>query len=397
MRSFAYDALPGRVVFGVGALARLHEEVDRVEATRVLVVTDPSTRAIATRAIEGLGDRFAGLFEDIELHVPIEGVERARETATRVQADCVVTVGGGSTTGYGKVISLETGIPLVAVPTTYAGSEMTPIYGITSEGLKQTARDIRVLPRAVVYDPALTVSLPPSATGPSGMNALAHCVEALYAEDENPISSIVAEEGIKALVRGIPGSIHSPMDLEARSEALYGAFLAGAALAAVGMALHHRICHVLGGTFGLSHGDVNAVVLPHAARFNQDAAPEALERAARALGAADAATALFDFALSIGAPTSLAQLGMREEDLDRVAELSADPPPWNPRPVVVADVRALLEDAFLGRRPEPRRTGETGVGDNGEVSEGGREVATKAPDRAPRSAWPASTPRTGSS
>ena len=353
MRTFAYDALPGRIVFGVGALSRLPEEVDRVQAGRVLVITDPSTKSIADRAIEDLGDRFIGVFTDIELHVPIEGVERARDAAAEVRADCVVTVGGGSTTGYGKVIALETRVPLVAVPTTYAGSEMTPIYGITSGGVKRTARDMRVLPKAVVYDPALTVSLPPSATGPSGMNALAHCVEALYAKEENPISSIIAEEGIRALSTGIPGSIRNPEDLESRGDALYGAFLAGAALAAVGMAIHHRICHVLGGTFGLSHGDVNAVILPHAARFNQEAAPDALARAARALGATDAPTALFDLALAIGAPTSLAQLGMREEDLDRAAELSANDSHWNPRPVDVSDLRVLLEDAFRGRRPEP--------------------------------------------
>lgn len=353
MRAFTYDALPGRVVFGAGSLSRLPEEVDRLEAASVFVITDPVTRPIADRAIEHLSERYAGLFTDIELHVPIEGVERVRAAAKECGADCVVTIGGGSTTGYGKVIALEAGTPTIAVPTTYAGSEMTAIYGITSEGQKRTGRDPSVLPKAVIYDAELTTSLPPWATGPSGMNAMAHCVEALYAKDENPISSIMAEEGIRALASGIPGSIRNPEDLEARGEALYGAYLAGAALAVVGMAVHHRICHVLGGTFGLAHGDVNAVILPHAARFNQEAAPEALSRVARALGATDAPTALFDFAISIGAPTSLEALGMKEADLDRAAELSASPPPWNPRPVEVADVRALLEDAFRGRRPEP--------------------------------------------
>lgn len=353
MKEFVYDALPGRIVFGVGGLSRLPDEVDRLDSKRVFVVTDPSTKEITDRAIAHLGDRFGGAFTDIELHVPADGVDRATGVAEELGTDCVVAVGGGSTIGYGKVIALRAGLPLVAVPTTYAGSEMTPIYGITSGGLKRTERDLRVLPRAVIYDPALTVSLPPSVTGPSGMNALAHCVEALYAKDRNPISSIVAEEGIRALATGIPASVRSPNDLDARSEALYGAFLAGGALAAVGMAIHHRICHVLGGTFGLAHGEVNAVVLPHAARYNQQAAPEALARAAYALGAPDAPAALFDLAVEIGAPTSLAQLGMREEDLDRAAQLAADTPPWNPRAVTVQDVRALLEDAFLGHRPPP--------------------------------------------
>jgi maleylacetate reductase len=352
MRSFVYDALPGRIVFGLDALSRLPGEVDLVSGDRAFVVTDQGTKEIADRAVDALGDRVVGTFTDIQLHVPADGVEHATGVATTHRSNCVVTVGGGSTTGYGKVIALNAGLPLIAVPTTYAGSEMTPIYGITSDGRKHTERDLRVLPKAVIYDPALTVSLPPEVTGPSGMNALAHCVEALYAKDQNPISSIVAEEGIRALATGIPGSIRSPGDLEARSDALYGAFLAGAALAAVGMAIHHRICHVLGGTFGLAHGDVNSVVLPHAASYNREVAPEALARAARALDASDAPTALFDLAMEIGAPTSLSQLGMNERDLDRVAELVIDPPPWNPRPVRLDDIRALLQDAFVGRRPE---------------------------------------------
>jgi maleylacetate reductase len=355
MRSFTFDALPGRVVFGVGSLARLPEEIDRMDAVRVLVVFDPTTKDIADEVIEGLGDRFAGAFTDIELHVPVEGVEKARDAAAGFDADCVVTVGGGSTTGYGKAIALETGIPTVAVPTTYAGSEMTPIYGITSEGLKRTGRDLKVLPRSVIYDPALTTSLPPSVTGASGMNALAHCVEALYGRDASPITSLMAEEGIRALVRGIPGSVREPADLEARSEALYGAYLAGVALAAVGMAIHHRICHILGGTFGLAHGEVNSVVLPHAARFNQPAAPEALERVAVDMGVEDAPTGLFDLAASIGAPTSLQALGMKEDDLEQAARLIVDAPTWNPRPVEFTDVLALLEAAFHGRRPAPRQ------------------------------------------
>ena len=207
-----------------------------------------------------------------------------------------MTVGGGSTTGFGKVVALEPGLPLIAIPTTYAGSEMTPIYGITSDGQKRTANDIRVLPRTVLYDPALTTSLPAFVTGPSGLNAMAHCIEALYAKDANPITSLMSVEGIGALARGIPASVERPTDLDARSEALYGAYLAGAALGVVGMAVHHRICHVLGGTFGLAHGDVNAVVLPYAVRYNQPAAPDAMIRVAAALGVSDPATGIFDFA-----------------------------------------------------------------------------------------------------
>lgn len=351
MRAFVFDALPGRVVFGLGSIERLPDELDRLGTKGVLLVYDVTSKDIADELIERLGDRIAGTFSDVEQHVPLEAAQRAWEAAREAGADCTVTLGGGSTTGFGKAIALEMGIPTIAIPTTYAGSEMTPIYGLTFEGRKRTGRDLRVLPKTVIYDPKLTVSLPPFVTGPSGMNALAHCVEALYTKDANPITSLMAEEGIRALVRGLPTCVAEPDNLEARAETLYGAYLAGAALAVVGMALHHRICHVLGGTFGLPHGDVNSVLLPHVARFNASAVPEALGRVARAMGAEDAALALFDLAVRLGAPTSLAELGMHEKDLDRVAELSVEEPMWNPRPVEVSDVRAILEDAFHGRRP----------------------------------------------
>jgi maleylacetate reductase len=353
LRSFTFDALPGRVVFGVGALARLPEEVARLGAHRVLVITDPATAQTAEEVERALGDRYTGTFRQVQQHVPIEAVSLARETAHRSGADCVVTVGGGSTTGFGKAIALDSPISTVAIPTTYAGSEMTPIYGITANGRKTTGRDVRVLPKAVIYDPALTTTLPPSVTGPSGINAIAHCVEALYGTDASPITSLMAEEGIRALAKGIPGSIREPRDLEARSDALYGAYLAGAALAVVGMAIHHRICHVLGGSFGLLHGEVNAVILPHAVAYNALAAPEPMARVARALGVDDAAAGLFDFAVLVGAPTSLSELGLREADLDRVAAMAVDPAPWNPRPVDLQSIRGLLDDAYFGRRPVP--------------------------------------------
>jgi maleylacetate reductase len=364
MRSFTYDALPGRVVFGIGSVEGLPEEIGRLGVSRVLMVYDLSVKDVATELIERVGPLGAGEFSEIQQHVPIEAVERARQAARDCEADGAVTVGGGSTTGFGKVIALETGLPVVAIPTTYAGSEMTPIYGITSNGRKQTGRDPRVLPKTVIYDPTLTLSLPGFVTGPSGMNAIAHCVEALYARDANPMTSIMAEEGIRALARGIPAAVRDPEDLEARSDALYGAYLAGAALGVVGMAVHHRICHVLGGTFGLPHGEVNAVILPHAARFNEDAAPEALARVARALGVEDPAPGLFDFARALDAPTSLESLGMRHEDLAQAARLVVDTPAWNPRPVDYEGIAQLLEEAFYGRRPTPRQVG-------GRASEGG--------------------------
>ncbi len=353
MRTFSYDALPGRVVFGVGSVEHVADEVDRLGASRVLVIYDVSVKDDATQLVDRLGHRVAGEFTDIQQHVPSDVVERARQVAADAEADCAVTIGGGSTTGFGKVVALERNMPLLAIPTTYAGSEMTTIYGITSDGQKRTATDLRVLPKTVIYDPVLTVSLPAFVTGPSGINAMAHCVEALYAKDANPITTLMAEEGIGALSRGIAGAVVRPTDLEARSEALYGAYLAGAALGAVGMALHHRICHILGGTLGLAHGDVNAVVLPHVVRYNQSAAPAAMTRISRALGVGDPATGIYDFARTVNAPASLESLGMRREDLPQVLRLTIESPPWNPRPVDADGISALLENAFSGLRPDP--------------------------------------------
>jgi len=351
MRSFTYNALPGRIVFGAAALSKLPEEVDRLGAKRVLIVVDGSKKALAEEIGQQLGDRFAGIFSHLTAHVPLETAQSVRQMAREAGATCVVTVGGGSTTGLGKAIALESDIAIVSIPTTYAGSEMTPVYGLTSGGQKRVGRDVRVLPKVVIYDPTLTTSLPASVTGPSGMNAIAHCVEALYSKDANPITSLMAEEGIRALVQGLPKAVRDPEDLEGRAQALYGAYLAGAALAVTGMAIHHRICHVLGGTYGLPHGDANAVILPHAVKFNAQAAAEAIARVARAVGVNDAAAGLFDFAAAIGAPTSLAGLGMQQSDLDEAAKLSIESPLWNPRPVDFDAVRALLEDAYHGRRP----------------------------------------------
>jgi len=228
---------------------------------------------------------------------------------------------------------------------------MTPIWGLTDGGVKKTGRDPRVLPRLVIYDPTLTLSLPPAVAGPSGMNAIAHCVEALYAENGNPVISLVAEEGIRALAGSLPAVVARSDDLAARSTALYGAWLAGVSLGAVGMALHHKLCHTLGGSFNLPHAETHAVVLPYVAAYNCAAAPTAMTRIARALGAADPAAGLFDLARRVGAPAGLREIGLRAEDLDRAATLATTNPYFNPRPVTREGVRALLEDAWHGHRP----------------------------------------------
>jgi maleylacetate reductase len=353
--SFVYQILPSRVIFGAGSLARLPEEIERLGATRALVLSTPEQRESGIEMLERLGSRGAGLFDRAVMHVPFETAEAARQEARRLGADCCVAVGGGSTTGLAKAIALVSDLPILAVPTTYAGSEMTPIWGLTEGGRKTTGRDARVLPKTVLYDPCLTVTMPALLSATSGMNSIAHCVEALYAQEANPIISMMAEEGIRAFAGSLPVVVKQPGNLEARSQALYAAWLGGVSLGSVGMALHHKLCHTLGGSFNLPHAETHTVILPHAVAYNTPAAQEAMARVARALGAEispnGAALGLFDLAASLGAPTSLAALGFRESDLDRAADLAVQNPYYNPRPVTRDGIRALLEAALEGRRP----------------------------------------------
>jgi maleylacetate reductase len=359
MLRFTYQALPGRVVFGAGSLAKLPDEIARLAATRALVLSTPEQRGQAADIANRLGARAAAIFDRALMHVPIETAEAARAEARRVGADCCIAVGGGSTTGLAKAIALVSELPILAVPTTYAGSEMTPIWGLTEGGIKKTGRDLRVLPRTVIYDPNLTLSMPASLSGTSGMNAIAHCVEALYAEDANPVVSLMAEEGIRALAKSLPLVVREPHNLDARTGALYGAWLGGSSLGAVGMALHHKLCHVLGGTFNLPHAETHTIVLPHAAAYNAGAAPDAMARVARALGARSAAGGLYDLAVALGAKMALRDFGLHADDLDRAADLAVQNPYYNPRPIERAAIRALLDDAYHGRHPA-----EVSPGDN---------------------------------
>jgi alcohol dehydrogenase class IV len=302
-----------------------------------------------------LGPLSVGVFDQATMHTPVSVTGHALTVVEDRRVDGVVSVGGGSTIGLGKAIALRTDLPQVAVPTTYAGSEMTPIIGETRDGEKVTQRTRRVLPETTIYDVALTLTLPPAISATSGMNAIAHAVEALYAEERNPIISLMAEAAIGALAHALPAIIAAPGDRAARREALYGAWLCGVALGSVGMALHHKLCHVLGGSFDLPHAPTHTVVLPHAVAYNAPGAPEAMARIARALGAEDAATGLYDLAARLGAPLALGAIGMKEADLERAVALAAARPYPNPRPLEAAALRRLLSDAFHGRRPEAAR------------------------------------------
>jgi len=351
VKNFIYDQPATRVIFGVGSLDRVPEEVKRLGAKRAIVLSTPEQSGEAEDIADRMGELSAGVYAQAVMHVPIEIARAAREEAKRRDADCYVAIGGGSTIGLGKAIALESGLPIVAVPTTFAGSEMTPIYGITEGGVKKTGKDRKVLPKTVVYDPTLTLTLRARIAGPSGMNAMAHCVEALYAQDANPIISLLAAEGIRALARSLPVVVSEPNDLEARADALYGAWLGGTVLGAVGMAIHHKLCHTLGGSFNLPHAEVHTVILPYAAAYNEEAVPEAMRVVAEALGSRSAAQGIYDLSVRIGAPVALREIGMPLEGLDRAAEIATQNPYHNPRPVEYTGVRKLLEDAYHGQRP----------------------------------------------
>ncbi|KUY68160.1 maleylacetate reductase [Burkholderia cepacia] len=349
--NFIYQARPARVIFGAGSLDHLEREVLELGAQRALVLCTPEQRDLAQYIVERLGARAAGLYDRATMHVPIEIARDAQAFARSCGADCAIAIGGGSTIGLGKAIALESSLPILAIPTTYAGSEMTPIYGLTEGGIKRTGSDARVLPKTVIYDPALTVTLPVELSVTSGLNAIAHAAEGLYANNANPVMSLVAEEGIRALARGLPGVRRDTADLGARGDALYGAWLCGMVLGNVGMALHHKLCHTLGGSFNLPHAPTHTVVLPHALAYNAAHAPDAMQRIARAIGTNDAARGLYALALDNGAPVSLKAIGMQEADLDRAADLAAANPYWNPRPIERDGLRALLQDAFDGNLP----------------------------------------------
>jgi maleylacetate reductase len=247
-------------------------------------------------------------------------------------------------------LSWRTGMPHVAIATTYAGSEVTPILGQTEKGLKTTLRDPRILPGTVIYDPELTLGLPVPMSVTSGLNAMAHAVEALYSRERHPVSTIMATQGLKAMASALPRIIETPRDVDARTDALYGAWLCGSVLGQVGMALHHKICHTLGGSFDMPHSETHAVMLPHTAGFNAQAVPELMKPVAEIFGGSPGA-ALHDFARKLGSPLTLREIGMKEEDLDRAAEIATQNPYWNPREIDRASIRTMLGDAFDGRRP----------------------------------------------
>lgn len=349
---FTYETRPARVVFRPGAsVTATPGEVARLALHRVLVVCGGRGTEAAQAVADALGDSCVGVHNGARMHVPVEAADEAVEVARAAGADGCVAVGGGSAIGLGKAVALRTGLPLIAVPSTYSGSEMTSVWGLTERGVKRTGRDSSVQPRCVVYDPDLTLGLPVPLSVTSGVNALAHAAEALYAPDASPLVSLMAEEGVRAMAGALPDVAADPGDPRARARALYGAWLCGSCLGATTMGLHHKLCHVLGGTFGLPHAETHTVVLPYTLAHNAPAAPEAMAVLARALDTADAPRALQELAGGLGAPRTLAELGLKEADLaPAAAQVAAESYP-NPREVTANGVLGLLTAAYEGWEP----------------------------------------------
>ncbi len=350
MRDFSYAGSPAQIVFGAGTRSTVAEWVAKTGRKRALVLSTPHQRADAEALAGEIGPLACGVFTGATMHTPVEVTEAAMKVVAEAGADCVVSLGGGSTTGLGKAIAYRTDLLQIVVPTTYAGSEVTPILGQTEGGRKTTVRDARILPEIVIYDSSLTLGLPVAMSITSGLNAMAHAVEGLYARDRNPISSLMALEGLRAFARSLPVIAGDPKNGEARSDALYGAWLCGSVLGTVGMALHHKICHTLGGSFDTPHAETHAVMLPHTAAFNAVAAASELAEAADIFGGSIGG-GLWDFAKALGAPLSLREFGLTLADLDRAASLAVENPYWNPRPIDRASIRLLLQHAWEGRRP----------------------------------------------
>lgn len=350
--SFAATIPAMRVRFGAGVRHQVGEEMARLGLSRALILTTPQQADTGAEFAALLGAQAVGVYSGAAMHTPVPISEEATATAINLGADCLVAVGGGSTTGLSKAIALRTDLPQIVIPTTYAGSEATAILGQTEDGRKTTITTPKVQPEVILYDAELVRTLPVAMTVTSALNAMAHAAEGLYAQNRSPVSTLMALEGIRAFRDALPRVLDNPADLTARGETLYGAWLCGTVLGTVGMALHHKLCHTLGGSFDLPHAETHAVILPHAIAYNQRAAAAELAPVADILGAASPGAGLHDFAARMGAPMALRDLGMKESDLDRAAEIAVQNPYWNPRPIEQSAIRRLLAAAWAGDAPD---------------------------------------------
>lgn len=340
------------VTFGAGLRREVGTHLQAAGCQRALVLTTPQQSDLGLEIAETLGEMAAGLFSKATMHTPTDVTEEALAHMHDTGADSIVSVGGGSTIGLGKALVLHSGKSHVALPTTYAGSECTPILGQTEAGVKTTMSDPKLLPKIVIYDAKLVATLPAPMTITSALNAMAHAVEALYAKDRTEAATSLALQGIAAFQRALPAVLESPGDLEARQATQEGAWACGTVLGQVGMALHHKLCHTLGGALNLPHAETHAIILPHATAYNQDGAEAELAPLAALFDARDPGRALWDFAKSLNAPMALKDLGVAESDLDRMAGLAMQNLYWNPREITETGIRALLQRAWEGAPPQ---------------------------------------------
>ncbi|KAF3933052.1 hypothetical protein ABW20_dc0107301 [Dactylellina cionopaga] len=347
---FTYTSNPSRVIFGTGTLAKLTSELSRQNLKAPLILCTPHQVSHAEH-VASLLPAVAGTFAEATMHTPTHITQKALAYAQSTNSDSIISIGGGSTIGLGKAISIRTGLPHVCIPTTYAGSEMTPILGETEDGRKTTRSDPRILPGTVIYDVDLTMTLPAGLSATSGVNAIAHAVEALYSSTANPITILLALEGIKSLANSLPTIVKDPGNATARSQALYGAWLCASCLGTVGMALHHKLCHTLGGSFNLPHAETHTIVLPHALAYNSTAIPsDMLAKLADALPESDGdpVNGLNILLNKLGVKRALKDYGMKEEDVEKAAEIATSNPYYNPREIKKAEIQELIRRAVVG-------------------------------------------------
>ncbi|MFB9952996.1 maleylacetate reductase [Rhizobium puerariae] len=350
--TFRYTGNAARVIFGAGTLSQVSAEIRNLGASRALVLSTPNQRRDAEKLAVQIGELAVGVFSNAAMHTPVDVTMQAIAQFDKVGADCIVAIGGGSTIGLGKAIAYRNNAPQLVVATTYAGSEVTPILGQTENGVKTTVRAPSILPETVIYDPELTYGLPVAMSVTSGLNAIAHAVEGLYAQDRNPVASMMAVEGISALKRALPAVRLKPDDGAARADALYGSWLCGVVLGAVGMALHHKLCHTIGGSFDLPHAETHAILLPHTVAYTEKAVSQLLSPVAAIFNTPTAGKGLHDFAVGLGAPLRLSDYGLTPADLDKAVSLATTNPYWNPRPLETKPLRELLQRAWEGASPE---------------------------------------------
>ncbi|SCO90076.1 probable alcohol dehydrogenase, class IV [Fusarium oxysporum] len=350
MEAFVYSANPARIIFGSGTIQKLPEELSKLGVTRPLVLSTPQQVTQAENVSKILSGNIAGFFSEARMHTPVDVTQRACDHAAATQADALMSIGGGSTTGLGKAISIRTGLPHLSISTTYAGSEVTTHLGETANGRKETKADPKILPAVVIYDFDLTLTLPANLAAASGVNTMAHAIEDLYARNHNPVINLLATQGVKAMANALPELVENPTSMNARSMALYGAWLCGICLGNGGMSLHHNLCHTLGGSFDLPHAETHTILLPHALSYNAPKAPETMKALGEVLSGSDgdAVKGLNALLSRIKVERGLKALGMKESDIDKAADIAMSKNFWNPREVERTAIRELIRRAWAG-------------------------------------------------